>query len=363
MPWFGQGGKKHKHSASTELQSQKAKQIDSLRNGNLKVAESIKDVEYRVSFQVTGVNTCLIVFLPPHFPQDRPEVKVEPRLRHAWVDQHMKVTGCPNINNFSVHSSLYTAIQAIIEDFMTNPPNFLNSSVHVPPQPATRGYPSLFPMTTNNIFNIYPSMNSTASTSPTAETNISPSQASDPVPSSNISIPLPDMSQMTVTERFPHLQDKSCHELVDILEGEGRIMEEIQALPEVHQLVKRTEELSCQCKQLAKENLEKKPLIEELKQTLREKLSEFESMRDTFERRQEQQLSLMDQFHPTIIQNNLKVAILEAEEESDRVVEEFLDKKINVDEFQQKFLEKRSLYHTRRVKEEKMSRMVQPSSF
>ena len=35
----------------------------------------------------------------------------------------------------------------------------------------------------------------------------------------------------------------------------------------------------------------------------------------------------MDQFHPTVIQNNLKVAILEADEESEKVVEEFLDSK------------------------------------
>ena len=35
----------------------------------------------------------------------------------------------------------------------------------------------------------------------------------------------------------------------------------------------------------------------------------------------------MDQFHPTIIQNNLKVAILEADEESEKVVEEFLQSK------------------------------------
>ena len=54
---------------------------------------------------------------------------------------------------------------------------------------------------------------------------------------------------------------------------------------------------------------------------------EFEQLRSQFEQNQEKQLSLMDQFHPTVIQNNLKVAILEADEESEKIVEEFLDSK------------------------------------
>ena len=54
---------------------------------------------------------------------------------------------------------------------------------------------------------------------------------------------------------------------------------------------------------------------------------EFDRVRTEFERNQEKQLSLMDQFHPTMIQNNLKVAILEADEESEKVVEEFLQSK------------------------------------
>ena len=52
---------------------------------------------------------------------------------------------------------------------------------------------------------------------------------------------------------------------------------------------------------------------------------EFDHLRTEFEGNQEKQLSLMDQYHPTVIQNNLKVAILEADEESEKIAEEFLD--------------------------------------
>ena len=57
-------------------------------------------------------------------------------------------------------------------------------------------------------------------------------------------------------------------------------------------------------------------------------MQEFETLRSQFESHQERQCSLMDQFHPGVIQNNLKVAILEAEEESEKIVEDFLDSEL-----------------------------------
>ena len=55
--------------------------------------------------------------------------------------------------------------------------------------------------------------------------------------------------------------------------------------------------------------------------------AEFDRLRTEFETHQEQQFELMDQFQPSVIQNNLKVAILVAEEESESVVENFMESK------------------------------------
>ena len=55
--------------------------------------------------------------------------------------------------------------------------------------------------------------------------------------------------------------------------------------------------------------------------------AEFDRLRAEFETHQEQQFELMDQFQPSVIQNNLKVAILVAEEESESVVENFMESK------------------------------------
>lgn len=38
-------------------------------------------------------------------------------------------------------------------------------------------------------------------------------------------------------------------------------------------------------------------------------------------------MSLSDTFHPTNIQTNMKVALMEAEEESEKIVDDFLNSK------------------------------------
>lgn len=354
MPWFGQEKKKGKLPGATELQIQRSKQIESLRRGNLNVVETLRDVEYRITIQTGGNSVTLIVFLPPQFPQDKPVITIQPPVRHLWVDVNSKVVNCPNINSFSVHSSLHSAVQAVVDEFMNNPPVVVSQ---VPYQPGSRGYPSMF-QTTANIFSIYPSMPSYTSPTSTTETTVSSSQNSTQVPeTTNCDSTIPDFSQADIFSTFPELKTKGRTELLEIVNEEEKILEIIQNMPEVKRVVEEREKISCRCTELAKENLSKKPVINDLKIQLREQLRQFESLRAEFEKNQEKQMLLMDQFHPSMIQNNLKVAILETEEESDRVVEEFLDKKIDVEEFTSKFLEKRELYHTRRVKDEKMNHL------
>lgn len=53
----------------------------------------------------------------------------------------------------------------------------------------------------------------------------------------------------------------------------------------------------------------------------------FERSREEFERDQEKLMSLSDTFHPTNIQTNMKVALMEAEEESEKIVDDFLNSK------------------------------------
>ncbi|WAQ97910.1 VP37A-like protein [Mya arenaria] len=315
MPWFGQGNKKGK-STNTELQVQRAKQIEALRRGNLSK-------------------------LPPQFPQDRPVVEVSPKVHHPWVDQHSIVVNCPNINGFTVQSSLLTAVQAIVEEFMRTPPAVVSNS-GFQSAPTSRGYPSLFP--SHNIFNnVYPPMPECTDVTNTT-TNTASSQSGVQEGTLDIDQPaISDFSQLDIMSTFPELKQKSHSELLELVNEEDEVLEVIQGLPQVTQVVQQRENMAAKCTQLAKDNLAKKPVIEDLKSRLREKFSELESVQREFETSQERHVQLLEQYDPSIIHNNLKVAILEAEEESDRVVDEFIDKNINVDDFISKFLEKRTV--------------------
>lgn len=53
----------------------------------------------------------------------------------------------------------------------------------------------------------------------------------------------------------------------------------------------------------------------------------LESGKQGFERDCERHLSLLDQFSPSNIQTNLKVAVMEAEEETERIAEDFMNSK------------------------------------
>lgn len=50
-------------------------------------------------------------------------------------------------------------------------------------------------------------------------------------------------------------------------------------------------------------------------------------MKSDFEKDSERHLALSEQYHPTNIQTNLKVAVMEADEESEKIAESFLDRK------------------------------------
>lgn len=53
--------------------------------------------------------------LPPQFPQDKPCIKVQPPVRHPWVDSNSKVVGCPNLNNVCKTYFYLLTVEAFIE--------------------------------------------------------------------------------------------------------------------------------------------------------------------------------------------------------------------------------------------------------
>ncbi|GAB1607542.1 vacuolar protein sorting-associated protein 37A-like [Argonauta hians] len=363
-------GGKTKAVSTTNLQAQKNKQIESLKKVNPKIQEVFRDVEYHVSFVSGSTNVCLRVSLPPQFPQEKPVVTIQPPAKHAWVDSQSKVVGCPALNEFTMHSNLGLVIQSIIEQFNKNPPILVPFNINTPAPYYVGQLPSQGPAT--NLGNMYPHFRPpNAPVNPCTKTPVLTSNGNQPALEN---YPLQDPPHSNpryfsgykmpeLPTSFPSLKTMSITELNELMNDEGKLFEMLQKLPEVMKIEKERQQMSDECISLAEKNLKKKPVTEQLKKSLLKKLDELEMLQNEFEEESEHHMCLSDQFHPTSIQSNIKVAVMEADEKSEKIAEDFLNGKIDIEEFKQCFTEERTLCHCRRAKEEKLNQIIVASGF
>ncbi|XP_048779137.1 vacuolar protein sorting-associated protein 37A-like isoform X1 [Ostrea edulis] len=351
MSWLFGNKNKNTTSSQTNLQAHRTKQIDSLKKANLNPIEVIPNTEYRITFVSGNSNITLVVTLPPLFPQDCPSISVHPPVYHQWVDSQSKIVNCPNLASFSMHSSLAVVVQSIIDEFKTHPP-----------QPQSHNFgvigPPPFPPATSSMtsYSGSPGLQGYHQ-SPVPQFGTSQSESMQVTgPSSEdgrYSDQVPD-----VFSAFPDLKTKSLTELYELQDEEDKILEMIQKLPEVGKFAEEREKISNECIELARNNLSYKPVLEQLRQWILEKNNLCDKTQEEFEQHQGRLMTRSEDFHPSVIQNNLKVALMEAEEESERIVEQFLEKKMDVEEFKQTFLQTRSLCHARRAKDEKLTQII-----
>ncbi|XP_005100077.1 vacuolar protein sorting-associated protein 37A [Aplysia californica] len=366
------GGGKNKGPSATNLQAQKSKQIESLRK--VGAIEIIRDVEYRVVVSQTNTNLTIIINLPAQFPSEKPVLTVQPAVGHPWVDAQMKVVGCPNVNNFSMHSDLGQAVQAVLEEFRKNPPAVVpqhyilgfnnptigSTMVSSPPVTSLPSYAGHFPQTAPSSTGHFPQPTpNAAGRHPTIPPPLPPRRITGaagelgPEQTSPMAFNAPNFSA-----EFPTLKDMKLSELHDLMEDEERILEMVLKIPDLGKFAQQRENLSSSCVQLAQSNLSKKPEIENLKESIISKNAEYDQVRAEFESVCLRHNGLSEQFHPSHIQTNLKVAVMEADEESEKLAEKFLDKEIDADNFLKAFMERRTVCHLRRAKEEKLNQII-----
>ncbi|XP_076319442.1 vacuolar protein sorting-associated protein 37A-like isoform X2 [Tachypleus tridentatus] len=263
------------------------------------------------SLQIETLKRHNLSFLPPSFPHEPPVVKVTPPVNHPWVDpETQQIVGSPRLIAFSMHSDLGRIVQSVISEFQTHPPEVLSPNIVQTPYLTSSG--------------------------------LSVSQDTCPYVVNGCI--------------FPALKEMSIPELENIKE-EKELDNYLEDLPEVkqlydlrHQLVQQNEELAC-------ENLGKKPIIEEHKKELLEKLEEFQSLRKEFDDASQMFDMFADAYTPSTL-GAFRVATLQAEEESDKVAEMFLSRALTTEEFLKRFTELKILAHQRRSKEERLQRQL-----
>uniref|UniRef100_A0A1A8GAI2 Vacuolar protein sorting 37A n=1 Tax=Nothobranchius korthausae TaxID=1143690 RepID=A0A1A8GAI2_9TELE len=364
------------------LQQQRQRQIDSLKAAHPSLAEIQKDVEYRIPFTINNSTINVNILLPPQFPQEKPVVSVYPPVGHHLVDSNNgTMITSPLITNFGMHSDLGKVIQSLLDEFWKSPPALMSTgsagfpySMYKPsgiapyptqtfhygprhvgpgqtPPPGPAASPSPIPHTGADIAHVPPRAPGPYGLLPDLPL---------PVPTGDTQAGLNGhMYKMPdIPESFSELCDMNLTQLSEMSENEDVLLEFFMSLPQLKQVTSDKEELITSIVEMAKKNLQMEPQLEGRRQEMLYKYEQLTQMKSAFETKMQRQHELSESCSLSTLQARLKVAAHQAEEESEVTAENFLEGRIDIDEFLASFMEKRTICHSRRAKEEKLQQSI-----
>ncbi|KAM9856538.1 vacuolar protein sorting-associated protein 37A isoform 1-T1 [Aulostomus maculatus] len=363
------------------LQQQRQRQIESLKAAHPSLAEIQKDVEYRIPFTVNNSTITVNILLPPQFPQEKPVVSVYPPVGHHLVDSNNgTVITSPLVANFGMHSDLGKVIQSLLDEFWKSPPALMSTGPSGFPYSMYK--PSGITPYPTQAFHYGPRHVGQSQTPPPGPAP-APSPAHPGVDNvhgpprapapygliTDLPLPVPIADSQAglnghiykmpeIPESFPELCDLSLTELSDMSENEDVLLKFFVSLPQLKQITDDKEELVTNIVAMAKKNLQMEPQLEGKRQEMLYKFEQLTQMKSAFEIKMQRQHELSESCSLSTLQARLKVAAHQAEEESEDTAENFLEGRTDIDEFLTSFMEKRTLCHSRRAKEEKLQQSI-----
>ncbi|KAJ8000797.1 hypothetical protein DPEC_G00184050 [Dallia pectoralis] len=352
------------------LQQQRQRQIESLKTAHSSLAEIQKDVEYRIPFTVNNSTISVNILLPPQFPQEKPVVSVYPPVGHHLVDSNNgTIIASPVITNFGMHSDLGKVIQSLLDEFRKSPPVLMSGTTGFP---YNMYKPSGLPPYPTQGFHYGP-LSAGPMPHPVLEAphGHGPTRAAAPAYGLIIDPPVPVLSADSqagmnghmykmpeIPDTFPELSEMSVSQLKDLSEQEDVLLELFVCLPQLKQVTSDKEELVNSIVDMAKKNLQMEPRLEGKRQEMLFKYEQLTEDKSAFETKMQRQHDLSESCSLSALQARLKVAAHQAEEESEETAESFLEGKSEIDDFLANFMEKRTLCHSRRAKEEKLQQSI-----
>ncbi|XP_050957037.1 vacuolar protein sorting-associated protein 37A [Labeo rohita] len=358
------------------LQKQRQRQIESLKAAHSNIAEIQKDVEYRLPFTVNNSTITVNILLPPQFPQEKPVVSVFPPVGHHLVDSNNgTMVTSPLITNFGMHSDLGKVIQSLLDEFWKSPPALMSGPTF-PYMYKPSGMPP-YPTQSFHFVPAFPPQDGQRpiGPAPVPHAGMEPQQAplrpAAPVYGliTDLPLPVPTADSQSglnghiykmpeIPDTFPELSEMSNSQLKDMSDQDDVLLEFFMCLPQLKQVTSDKEELVNNIVEMAKKNLQLEPQLENKRQEMLCKYEQLTQMKSVFETKMQRQHELSESCSLSALQARLKVAAHEAEEESEETAENFLEGKTEIDDFLASFMEKRTLCHSRRAKEEKLQQCM-----
>ncbi|XP_031828896.1 vacuolar protein sorting 37A [Nomia melanderi] len=396
------------------------RQIDTLKIFNDNVVELREDVEYQVQFNAGERRMAIMVSLSPEFPLEKPVLRVSPPVNHPWCNEYSEITSAPGLLNFTVHSDLGRVVQAIIREFSKNPPQLLEDaspgSIKSHRDLQGRNSPSYsmqhyseIPQTSFNSYHTmqYPQYSSASGSSCILSYNQtnsgtqystdsctkfgSPSQHSTYNLSSsrNRSLHTADLTRYNSNQQggylnshyananyhqqslpnqlqpktpqsvaFPELNNLSNEELKQLSEDEDRLDEFLDKHSELKDIHASIDDAIDWVQKTAEVNVAKEPELRELQSDVANKVQTVAALKARYDQLIQRYNKLSEVFAPDHIKECLRKAADESHEESERIAEDFLNRKIDVERFLSTYIECRKLGQARRTKEEKLAHQL-----
>ncbi|XP_030750909.1 vacuolar protein sorting-associated protein 37B [Sitophilus oryzae] len=167
--------------------------------------------------------------------------------------------------------------------------------------------------------------------------------------------------QFDAKRAVEQLEDLSNDDLDQIINNDEKFEEILLSLDQsyVKELEVEKENLIAQNKSMAEFNLSKEPELVEGREKLKNLYDDIEKITNIIEEKSQELKQKGGDISLETALALLQTAASEMEEESDSCAQKFLNGEIEIDEFLEQFAVKRKLMHTRLVKADKLSKILQ----
>ncbi|XP_055542016.1 uncharacterized protein LOC129727828 [Wyeomyia smithii] len=164
------------------------------------------------------------------------------------------------------------------------------------------------------------------------------------------------MYQQYLNQAVRTLHNLSSDELKDLLNDDGKLDERVNQAVET--LESEKEIVLGENRSLAESNLNKEPKLIELRARVNDLSDQGRVLAASVKEKSGDLKEKSSSINPDTVLALLHAAAAESEEESEKIVKQFLDNDITIDVYLEQFMSSRKAMHSRKLKAEKMTELV-----
>lgn len=164
------------------------------------------------------------------------------------------------------------------------------------------------------------------------------------------------MYQQYLTQAVRTLQNLSSDDLKELLNDDDKLNERVDLA--VAALESEKDIILGENRSLAESNLEKEPKLIEVRSKVNDLSEQGKTIANTVKTKTEELKSKSNNSNPETVLALLQAAAAQSEEDSEKIVKQFLDNELAIDAYLEQFMGLRKAMHSRKLKAEKMVELL-----